>query len=104
MYSMGRAEAHSQADIAVCRREQEAADLLVSTYTDSTTGKPLKPVVGFISGRNVPPGQTFGHSGAIWRDGLGSADQKRQAWKKAGIRVADTIAETGPLLEELLTR
>ncbi|PWN20604.1 alpha subunit of succinyl-CoA ligase [Microstroma glucosiphilum] len=81
--------------------EEEAAELLLrdKRYRDAE-GCTRKPVVGFIAGRNVPPGKIFGHAGACWRDGLGSADQKRQAWTEAGIRVVDTIAETGAAIEE----
>ncbi|PWN28987.1 NAD(P)-binding protein [Jaminaea rosea] len=79
--------------------EEEAIDLLHSNgYLNAETGEPIKPIVGFISGRNVPPGQTFGHSGAVWRDGINSAEQKREAWKEVGIKVVDTIADTGPAI------
>lgn len=81
--------------------EEEAAELLRldGRYRDAD-GRTRKPIVGFIAGRNVPPGKIFGHAGACWRDGLGSADQKRRAWQEAGIRVVDTIAETGAAIEE----
>jgi len=59
--------------------EEEAAELIKEKYLNSN-GQPIKPIVGFISGRNVPPGQIFGHAGAIWRDGLGSAFEKRCIW------------------------
>lgn len=84
--------------------EEEAASLVREEYINMD-GKPIKPIVGFISGRNVPPGQVFGHSGAIWRDGLNSADQKRAAWQKAGIRVVDSIGDVGPAIaQELASR
>lgn len=83
--------------------EEEAAELIMEKYLNSQ-GQTFKPIVGFIAGRNVPPGQIFGHAGAIWRDGLGSADQKRQAWTKAGIIVVDAIGEVGPAIEAELKR
>lgn len=64
----------------------------------------IKPIVGFVAGRNVPPGQTFGHSGAIWRDGRNSADLKRRAWRRIGIRVVDTVVDVGPAIEEELKK
>jgi succinyl-CoA synthetase alpha subunit len=84
--------------------EEDAAELIKEKYLDNK-GRPNKPVVGFIAGRNVPPGQIFGHSGAIWRDGLGSAEQKRQIWRNAGIVLVDAIGEVGGAIEaELLRR
>jgi succinyl-CoA synthetase alpha subunit len=81
--------------------EEEVADLLSSTYLNAE-GMPIKPVVGFIAGRNVPPGQIFGHSGAIWRDGLSSAEQKRMIWRKSGIIVVDAIADVGEAMRDAL--
>lgn len=82
--------------------EEEAAELVMEQYLRH--GQPIKPIVGFIAGRNVPPGQIFGHAGAIWRDGLGSADQKREAWTKAGIIVVDAIGEVGPAIKSELKK
>ncbi|SPO34952.1 related to succinyl-coa ligase [gdp-forming] alpha-chain, mitochondrial precursor [Pseudozyma flocculosa] len=62
----------------------------------------IKPIVGFMSGLAVPPGQTFGHAGAIWRDGIHSAQQKQDLWRRAGIRIAEAIADVGRLVEEEL--
>lgn len=85
--------------------EEEVADLLATgKFTDTRTGKLLKPIVGFIAGRNVPPGQVFGHAGAVWRDGLASADQKRERWASVGITVVDAIADTGPAIDDELRR
>ncbi|KAJ1585603.1 hypothetical protein NDA12_004028 [Ustilago hordei] len=63
-------------------------------------GKFKKPIVGFVAGLNTPPGQMFGHAGAIWRDGTGSAIEKRKMWESVGIRMADAIADVGKLIEE----
>lgn len=81
--------------------EEEAAALIKEHYL-AQDGKPIKPVVGFIAGRNVPPGQIFGHAGAIWRDGLSSADQKRQRMQEAGIVIVDAIGDVGPAIESEL--
>lgn len=79
--------------------EEEVADLLTDKRYRDQGGRLRKPIVGFIAGRNVPPGITFGHAGAIWRDGMNSADQKRKAWQDVGIRVVDAVADVGPAMQ-----
>lgn len=83
--------------------EEEAAERIKELYTNAD-GSLHKPVVGFIAGRNVPPGQIFGHAGAIWRDGLNSADQKRKALSDVGVVVVDAIGDVGQAAEKELIR
>jgi len=70
--------------------EEHAAELL-------GRGSRLK-TVAFISGRTAPEGKRMGHAGAIISGNRGTAKSKEEAFRKAGVAVAETTDEIVGLL------
>ena len=60
-----------------------------------------KPVVAFIAGRSAPPGKRMGHAGAIVMGKAGTAENKIEAFKKAGVEVAEKPSDVAQLLTRL---
>jgi len=61
-----------------------------------------KPVAGFIAGATAPPGRRMGHAGAIVSGGKGTAQAKIEAFRDAGIAVAETPTVMAETLLKLL--
>ncbi len=61
-----------------------------------------KPVVGFIAGQTAPPGKRMGHAGAIISGGQGTAREKIEAMKSAGVRMTSSPALIGKTIQEVL--
>jgi succinyl-CoA synthetase alpha subunit len=76
--------------------EQEAARFVKEHMT--------KPVVGFIAGQTAPPGRRMGHAGAIISGSAGTAAEKIDAFKAAGMGVAQRPMDFVPLIRERLAK
>jgi succinyl-CoA synthetase alpha subunit len=61
-----------------------------------------KPVVGYVAGFTAPEGKTMGHAGAIISGSAGTAQAKKEALEKAGVRVGKTPSETAALAREAI--
>jgi succinyl-CoA synthetase alpha subunit len=62
-----------------------------------------KPVVGYVAGFTAPEGKTMGHAGAIVSGSSGTAQAKKEAAERVGIRVGVTPSETASLMREILS-
>ncbi|HXT92146.1 MAG TPA: succinate--CoA ligase subunit alpha [Trebonia sp.] len=74
--------------------EERAAAFISASVT--------KPVVGYVAGFTAPVGKTMGHAGAIISGSVGTAQAKKEALEKAGVRVGKTPTETAALVREVV--
>ncbi|MSO75940.1 MAG: succinate--CoA ligase subunit alpha [Alphaproteobacteria bacterium] len=75
--------------------EEDAADFL-------RRRRRKKPMAGFVAGVAAPPGRRMGHAGAVISGGRGSAGDKIEAFRRAGILVADSPASIGSTMLKAL--
>ena len=74
--------------------EEEAAAFIKAHVT--------KPVAAFIGGQTAPKGKRMGHAGAIIAGGRGTAAEKIEAFRRAGVTIAPSPAELGVTMQRLL--
>ena len=75
-------------------QEEKAAEFIARGMT--------KPVVAYIAGRNAPEGKRMGHAGAIIQGGLGIPQSKLEAFRKAGVEVADYPMQVVELVKKVV--
>jgi succinyl-CoA synthetase alpha subunit len=61
-----------------------------------------KPVVAYVAGFTAPEGKTMGHAGAIISGSAGTAQAKKEALEKVGVRVGRTPSETARLVRDVI--
>lgn len=61
-----------------------------------------KPVVAYVAGFTAPEGKTMGHAGAIVSGSSGTAQAKKEALEKVGVRVGKTPSGAARLMRELV--
>jgi len=61
-----------------------------------------KPVVAYVAGFTAPEGKTMGHAGAIISGSAGTAQAKKEALEKVGVKVGRTPSETARLVREIV--
>ena len=74
--------------------EEQAAEYVRNNVT--------KLIVSFIAGQTAPPGRRMGHAGAIISGGHGTAEEKMNALREAGIYVINSLDEIGIKMLEAL--
>ena len=75
--------------------EEKAAEYIKQEFN--------KPVVAFIAGKTAPPGTRMGHAGAIIAGGKGTAKEKIEALRSAGVTVVDSPGEIGATMKKILS-
>lgn len=94
------ADAETQAVVAYGEiggnNEEEAAEFLQA-------GGFKKPLIVYIGGRFAREGMRFGHAGAVFAQGRGTAEDKRRRLRDAGAIVVDHMSEIAPATKAALS-
>jgi succinyl-CoA synthetase alpha subunit len=80
------------------RMEEDAAEFIGSR-------KFSKPVAAFIAGKfveSMPGGTPFGHAGAIIEGGRGKPSTKIEAFKRAGVQIAERLDDIPDIVKVML--
>jgi succinyl-CoA synthetase alpha subunit len=75
------------------------AEERAAAYIDANV---TKPVVAYVAGFTAPEGKTMGHAGAIISGSAGTAQAKKEALEKVGVKVGRTPSETALLVREIM--
>ena len=75
------------------------AEERAAAYVEASVSK---PVVAYVAGFTAPEGKTMGHAGAIISGSAGTAQAKKEALEKVGVRVGRTPSETARLVREVM--
>jgi succinyl-CoA synthetase alpha subunit len=76
--------------------EEETAQFIKKSFR--------KPVLAFIAGLTAPPGKRMGHAGAIIAGGKGTAKEKMEALRKAGVKVVGNPALVGEEIAKIIRK
>jgi succinyl-CoA synthetase alpha subunit len=77
--------------------EERAAELIKRL-------KPDKPIVALVAGRNAPAERRMGHAGALATLGSGTASQKIDILRDAGVEIAPNASLVGETMRAALGR
>jgi succinyl-CoA synthetase alpha subunit len=65
--------------------------------------RPKKPIVALVAGRHAPKLRRMGHAGAFTTERAGSAAQKIDALKAAGVQIAPNARQVGEMMRDALS-
>jgi succinyl-CoA synthetase alpha subunit len=96
-----RADVATEAVVLVGEIGGNLEELAAEYVADSGFGK---PVVAYVAGRFAPVGKRFGHAGAVVMGKAGTAQSKIDAFREAGVAVAEKPDDVVGLLRGVLCR
>lgn len=76
------------------KMEEHAADFIKLNIS--------KPIISYIAGKTAPKNKCMGHAGAIIKKGEGTAEEKINYLKKAGVNIVNNLIDIGKSVEILI--